>query len=181
MIRKNHLIKINLAGGIISSGDLASIISAAENAHISEVHFGIRQQMFLKVTEQYLVQFQTSLHKAQISFEVNMDNYPNIVSSYVAEDVFSNSKWLSEGLYRDILDGFDYTPKLKINIVDCHQTLVPFFTGNFNFISSSTGNYFFLYIRFPKTRSIYRWPQLVYFQDIPRLSKIKIRISFPLR
>ena len=172
MIRKNHLVKINLAGGIISAGELASIIAAAENAHVSEVHFGTRQQMFLKVTEQYIGQFQASLQKAEVPFEVNQEFHPNIVSSYVTENVFSNSKWLSEGVYRDILDGFDYTPSLKINIVDCDQTLVPFFTGNINFISSSTGNYFFLYIRFPKTRFIYRWPQLVYFQDIPRISKL---------
>lgn len=181
MIRKNHLVKINLAGGIVPAGYLASIIAAAETAHVSEIHFGTRQQMFLKVTEPYINSFQTSLQKAEIAFEVNRDEYPNIVSSYVTENVFSNSKWLSEGVYRDILDGFDYTPGLKINIVDCDQTLVPFFTGNFNFISSATGNYFFLYIRFPKTRGIYRWPQLVYFQDIPRISKVleKLIVSSP--
>lgn len=178
MLRKNHIIKINLAGGIISAGDLASIISAAENARVSEVYFGTRQQMFLKVTEQYLAQIQALLQKAEVSFEVNQDFYPNIVSSYVTENVFSNSKWLSEGVYKDILDGFDYRPRLKINIIDCDQTFIPFFTGNINFISSSTGNYFFLYIRFPRTRVVYRWHQLVYFQDIPRISKILEELIF---
>ncbi|MGZ5133748.1 MAG: rubredoxin [Flavitalea sp.] len=113
-----------------------------------------------------------------MQYELNSNLFPNIISSYVTENVFGNSNWLSEGVYKDILDGFDYKPRLKINIVDSEQTFVPFFTGNINFLSSGMGNYWYLYIRFPKTTITYRWKSLVYSQDIPRMSKAIEKIIF---
>ena len=172
MIRRNHTIKINLTGGIVSAGDLFAVVAAAENARVKEIQFGTRQQMIFKVSDQYVKEVSQALEQSGIQFEVNDDRFPNIVSSYVTENVFGNSRWLSEGVYKDILGFFDYTPALKVNIVDSDQTFVPFFTGNINFISSGTGNYWYLYIRFPKTKILYRWRELVYSQDIPRISKL---------
>src|SRR5688572_13750281 len=172
MIRKNHIIKINLTGGIVSPGDLYSIVDVAEKARVGDVQFGTRQQMMFKVSEQYLEEIRLDLQRSGMQFEVNDDCFPNIVSSYVTENVFANSGWVSEGVYKDILDGFDYKPGLKINIVDRDQTFVPFFTGNINFISSGLGNYWYLFIRFPKTTILYRWKVLLYSQDIPRISML---------
>lgn len=172
MLRRNHIIKINLRGGIVSAGDLLSIVSTAEKARVTDIQFGTRQQIFFKVSDKYLEELTSSLENSGISFEINEDSFHNIVSSYVIENVFGNANWLSEGVYKDILDGFDYTPALKVNIVDREQTFVPFFTGNINFITSAIGNYWYLYIRFPKTNIIYRWRDLLYSQDIPRVSKL---------
>lgn len=171
MLRKNHIIKVNFTGGLTSAGDLYSIVTAAENARVKDIQFGTRQQMIFKVSEQYLQEIGKGLHQSGIQFEVNDDCFPNIVSSYVTENVFTNSGWVSEGVYKDVLDGFDYKPGLKINIVDRDQTFVPFFTGNINFVSSSIGNYWYLYVRFPKTKIIYRWSGLVYSGDIPAISR----------
>ena len=178
MIRKYNIIKINLAGGIVPAGDLYTIVTAAEKAGVHAVQFGTRQQVIFKVSEQYLDEFSLELERSGISFEVNNDRFPNIISSYGTENVFGSSRWLSEGVYKDILDGFDYKPVLKINIVDSDQTFVPFFTGNVNFISSGTGNYWYLYIRFPKTKTLYRWKGLVYSQDIPRISRAIEEVIF---
>lgn len=178
MIRRNNTIKINLPGGIVSAGDLFSLVKAAENARVSDLQFGTRQQIIFKVADIYIEELTETLEQSSIQFEVNNDRFPNIVSSYVTENVFGNSNWLSEGVYKDILDGFDYKPALKINIVDRDQTFVPFFTGNINFIASGTGNYWYLYIRFPKTTILYRWKDLVYSQDIPRISKVIEEIVF---
>ena len=171
MTRKTHIVQINLPGGIISAGDLLSIVNAAEVAKVPQLQFGTRQQLILKVSDQLLNVLRNSLDQCGLQYEVNTNQFPNIVSSYVTENVFRSASWLSESVYKDVLDGFDYRPGLKINIVDAEQTFVPFFTGNINFISSSTGNYWYLYIRFPKTRIIYRWKVLVYSQDLPRISK----------
>lgn len=172
IIKKSNIVKINLPLGIISSGDLHAIMCAAENAQVKDVQFGVRQQLYCKVAEKFLTDFLASLEKIKISYEVNEEQYPNIVSSYVTEDVFQNANWLSEGVYKDILDLFDFQPKLKININDNMQTFVPFFTGNINFISSNTNNYWYLYVRFPKTTHMYRWPALIYTEDIPRICKV---------
>ena len=107
---------------------------------------------------------------ADIMFELDADIHPNIISAYAIEDVFYHADWLREGVYKDILDLFDYRPQLKINLVDNNQTFFPFFTGNLNFIASGTSNYWYLYIRFPKTNILYAWPSLVYSEDIPGLS-----------
>jgi rubredoxin len=171
MIRKNHTVKINLPGGIVAAGDMFAIVTAAENARVSDIQFGTRQQIIFKVGDQYIQEIKSTLEQCGIQFEINSDRFPNIVSSYVTENVFRNSHWLSEGVYKDILDGFDYKPALKINIVDSDQTFVPFFTGNINFISSDMGNYWYLYIRFPRTTHLYRWRYLVYSQDIPLISR----------
>lgn len=128
--------------------------------------------MFCKVVDKYGATFLQELESAGISFEANEDRFPNIVSSYVTEGVFQNANWVSEGLYKDILDGFDFRPRLKINLVESKQTFVPFFTGNINFISSDTGNYWYLYLRFPKTTIVYPWKDLIYIRDIPRISRL---------
>ncbi|MBS1524198.1 MAG: rubredoxin [Bacteroidetes bacterium] len=85
---------------------------------------------------------------------------------------------MKEGVYRDIFDLFNYQPKLKINLVDQQQTFVPFFSGNLNFISSDISNYWHFYIRFPKSNQFYRWPSLVYSDDIAVLAKITEDVVF---
>lgn len=172
MTKRNHFVKINLGGGIVSAGDFTAIVFAAEQARVTEVQFGTRQQLILKLQDEYLSPLKESLKKTGLTFEIDSDQFPNIVSSYVTENVFGNSGWLSEGVYKDILDSFDYNPLLKINIVDREQTFVPFFTGNINFVSSGTGNYWYLYVRFPKTKALFRWKHLVYTQDISRISQL---------
>ncbi len=171
MARQKNIVKINLPGGILSSGNLRTIVKACETALIKEIRLGSRQQLFIEVTDTKLDEFLQILLTHQISFETDQDDYPNILSSYVAHELFNIQNWLTEGVYVDILDSFDYKSKLKINIVDSTQTMVPFFTGNINFISSQIPNYWFLYIRFPKTAVNYQWKGLVYSEDISAISK----------
>jgi hypothetical protein len=172
MFRKNYTVKINLPGGIVAGGDLHAIVEAAEAAKVGEVRFGTRQQLFCKVADKYGARFLGQLREAGISYEANEDIYPNIVSSYVTEDVFQQANWVSEGMYKDILDGFDFRPRLKINLIEASQSFVPFFTGHVNFISSPTGNYWYLFFRWPGAAELYRWKGLIYSRDIPRISRL---------
>ncbi|MGI4750787.1 MAG: rubredoxin [Janthinobacterium lividum] len=165
------VIKINLPGGIVSPGDLQEILNLAKKSGTTDIVFGNRQQLFFRVKEASLEDVNHELLMANIDHEKDADLQPNIMSSYVTEDIFDNSDWLREGVYKDILDGFDFRPRLKINLVGSNQTFVPFFTGNLNFISSEVNNYWFLYIRFPKTNQLYCWPSLIYSEDIPAVSK----------
>lgn len=168
---KNHQIKVNLPGGIVSVGDLSAILEILESAGIAHVRFGTRQQLYFSASAVQLEDIEHGFLISDTDFETDNDRHPNIVSSYVAEDLFNNSNWLREGVYRDILDTFSYIPRLKINLIDDSQTLIPFFSGNLNFISSDIGNYWHLYVRFPKTNNIYYWSSLVYSEDIAELSK----------
>ncbi len=169
---KKHIIKINLPGGIVAAGDLLDILNSAEKAGISTVSLGNRQQLFLAVTEDGLEDLEHEFLIADIDYEKDADTYPNIISSYVSEDIFSVSNWLREGVYKDILDGFEFKPQLKINLADNNQTFIPFFTGNLNYIASGISNFWHLHIRFPKTNNFYSWPSLVYTEDIAALSRL---------
>lgn len=169
-IGTRHIVKINLPGGIVAAGDLLDILNAAEKSGIENISLGNRQQLFLSVSSEQLEDLSHEFAIADIDFETDADIHPNIISSYVSEDIFSSSNWLREGVYKDILDLFEAKPKLKINIADNNQTFIPFFTGNLNFIASETSNYWHLHIRFPKTNIFYTWPILIYTEDIPALS-----------
>jgi rubredoxin len=172
MFRKNYLVKINLPGGIIAAGDLYTIVEAAERAKVPDMQFGARQQLYCKVADQYGPPFFRELEQAGIFFETEKESHPNIISSYVTESVFGKSQWVSEGLYKDILAGFDFRPRLKINLVESSQSLIPFFTGHLNFISSTVNNHWHLYVRRPGTNEMFGWKTGVYSPDISRLSRL---------
>ena len=153
--------KVNFTGGIISPGYLLHIMQAVEDAGIEEVRFGLRQQLLINAGNKHHDRLVASLKKNEIEYEVNTNRYPNIISSYAAEAIFAPDSWLREGVYKDIFDLFDYMPRLKINISDANQTFTPFFTGHINWIASSSGHFWYLFIRFPKMNELYQWPELV--------------------
>jgi len=173
-----HLIKINLPGGLVSAGDLYEILLIAEKAGADGIRFGNRQQLYFAICDDQLEDFETEMLRTEIYFEIDNDAQPNIVSSYVADTIFNQESWLREGVYKDILDSFDFQPRLKINMVDSQQTFVPFFSGNFNFITSDISNYWYFYVRFPKSGKYFCFPSLVYSDDIPSLAKTAEEIIF---
>lgn len=163
--------KVNFTGGIISPGYLLHIMKAVEEAGIEEVRFGLRQQLLINSGNKNYDRLVASFEINKVEYEVNTNHYPNIISSYAAEGIFAPDSWLSEGVYKDIFDLFDHKPRLKINISDANQSFTPFFTGHINWIASSANHFWYLFIRIPKTKELYQWSELVYTNDVPRLSK----------
>lgn len=159
-------IKVNLPGGFVSIGDLKALLLAIEAAGIRTIKVGTRQQILFAATSAQLEALTYDLFNQELVHEVNTDYYPNIVSSYVSDGIFNQSRWLREGVYKDILASFEFVPKLKVNIVDANQSLVPYYTGNLNFVSSDVGNFWHVFVRWPKTNQIFAWSSLVYSMDI---------------
>ena len=169
----NHtIIKINFKGGIISPGYLYNIMVAVAKAGIRHVSFGLRQQLIIETSDNSLNILRKELAKLQVTFQTDTDSIPNIVSSYPAEEIFLSHNWLSEGVYKDIFDEIDYDPVLKINISNSDQSFTPLFTGNINWVASKHAHYWHLFIRFPKTNTIYEWDKLTYTNDVARLTKL---------
>jgi len=178
-MKPRYTIKINFRGGIISPGELYNILVAATKAGIYYVSFGLRQQLLIDAPAETAYILTEELQKLEVFFETDADDFPNIISSYPAEEVFIHNTWLSEGIYKDIFDGIDYQPKLKINVSDSNQSFTPMLTGNINWVASSTAQHFWhLFIRFPKTNTIVEWNEMVYTNDVARLSKEIERIIF---
>ena len=170
-MRHAYRFKINFTGGIISPGSLLNLLDALTKTVITELRFGLRQQLLIDVSLKDHDQVAAALKDHNIFFEVNKDEFPNILSSYPAEEIFIHETWVREGVYKDIFDLFDYKPSLKINISDEGQTFTPFFTGNINWIASRDPQFWYLYLRFPKTNILFPCKDLFYTNEIPRVSK----------
>ena len=171
-MRDYYNIKINLPGGIASPGYLKEILSAAWNAQVRNVRFGNRQQLLMIVHYEEMKSLEKSLKKSGIDYEINSERLPNIISSYCGEDVFRTGQWLGANEYHTVLDSFDYSPQLKVNISDSNQSFTPFFTGNLNFISSPEPNFWYLYIRPKQGNTLYKWKDLIYTNEIGRIVRI---------
>ncbi|MBD2703655.1 rubredoxin [Spirosoma sp. BT702] len=170
-MRDYYSLKINLPGGIVAPGALQNVLTLAYESGIRQVRFGARQQLLMTVHYEDMRLLEKQLKQQSIPHEVNTEQYPNIISSYCGEDVFRTGAWLRESEYHTILDQFDYEPRLKVNLSDSSQSFTPFFTGNLNFIASSEPHFWYLYVRPKQTNVVFRWPQLIYTNDIGRLAK----------
>jgi rubredoxin len=167
-----HLVlRIFMPGGIIAHNDLAKILALSKKFNVTNIQFGLRQDINIMVDRSQQTAISAELDKLEFDYEFNTDWSRNIVTSYVSNGVFVSESWLTEGTYLDILDSFDYKPKLRINIVDPNQGLVPILTGNLNFIASKNNNYWYLKMELPNWFSdMTDWPSLVYSYDIAKVA-----------
>ncbi|HEV8513772.1 MAG TPA: rubredoxin [Cyclobacteriaceae bacterium] len=172
--KKSDLIRVFVKGGFLSPANLLKILDISAQAGNKYVLFGSRQDIMFPINGASRPQIDQQFKSININYELGSDQSvnQNIVSSYAAVNVIETTPWVKEDTYNVITDNFDYTPKLKINLVDPRQSLVPLFTGELNFVASSEDNYWYLYIRDGrKKNSIELWPRLISGLDIPKLSK----------
>lgn len=183
MKRKSDLIRAFVKGGFLSPADLLKIMELSKNLGNKYVLFGSRQDIMFPSNGSDEHALAKAFGAINIEYEVGSDQsvYQNIVSSYAAVNVVETTNWVKEDTYNVVIDAFDYTPRLKINIVDPVQGLVPLFTGELNFIVSKEENYWYLYIRDPRKGHVIEcWPRLIYGHDIPKIAKELEKIFFEL-
>ena len=162
---------INFRGGIIAPDQLYNIMVAIQRIRIPYVRFGLRQQLMVELEPYHMEEFSALLTELGVSFTSDVNEQPNIISSYPAEDVFIQDTWLSETVYKDLLNAIDFNPKIKVNICDNNQSITPMLTGNINWIAAAgTPHYWHLFIRFPRTNVVYEWDQLTATKDLPKLT-----------
>ena len=172
---ENDLIRVFANGGILSPADLITIMEISKKLGNDHIAFGSRQDVIFSSNGKSQRVIKNAFADLDINYELGTDNsvYQNIVSSYVAVNVVDTTNWVREGVYQVIMDDFDYLPKLKINIVDPVQSVVPLFSGQINFVASTVENYWYLYLRNPqKENKLERWPRLVYSQDIAKIARM---------
>lgn len=166
-----NTIKINFKGGIIHPADLYNILLAAGKSGLGYVRFGLRQQLLLDIALENLELLTTELGKLGIGYEINNEEFPNIISSYPAEEVFILNTWVKAEVYHEIFKLFNYTPRLKINICDASQSFTPMLTGNINWAASpGDPDFWYLFIRFPKTNVVYEWKELFHTKNLAGMS-----------
>ncbi|MEO0472118.1 MAG: rubredoxin [Bacteroidota bacterium] len=167
---QENLLRVLIKGGVLSPSEMKQIIELAEQMGLKTLHFGSRQDIiFPNVTN--LADYQHVFPSLTMEYVADRQ-YQNIVSSYVSADIFPATSWLGGATYLNILESFDYEPKLEINIVDSLQQLVPLFTGQINFIASEEEDYWYVYLRLPHWDSIQLYPVLIYTWDIAKVAEV---------
>lgn len=172
-MEKNDLVRVFIRGGVLSPGDMKQILDTAACFGNQAIHFGSRQDILFPVNIRSKAILDHAFQAIRTGYDFDGSNYQNIVSSYVAADMLPATSWLHSDTYLYILDDFEqYRTRLKVNIADPRQTLVPLFTGNLNFVASSQENYWYLYLNLPELGpELQRWPALVYTFDVVRTVK----------
>ncbi|MEX2234508.1 MAG: rubredoxin domain-containing protein [Cyclobacteriaceae bacterium] len=172
--KKSSLIRAFVRGGFLSPVDLLKIMELSRSFGNDYILFGSRQDIMFPSNDLPEDHLEKAFRAINIDYELAGDQsvYQNIVSSYVAVNVVETTSWVKEDTYNVLIDSFEYKPRLKINIVDPLQSLVPLFTGELNFIASREENYWYLLIRDPRKGNITQsWPRLIAGQDISKISK----------
>ncbi|WP_420582783.1 rubredoxin [Reichenbachiella sp.] len=146
-MEKKNLVRVFVKGGILSPGDFLRILTTAKELGTEFIHLGSRQDILFPAKDRSQALLENIFKSINTEYEVNEFTHQNVVSSYVALDVMPNKKWLVPHVYHHILDSFNFRAKHRINLVDPSQSMVPLFTGNINFIASTTDNYWYLYLR----------------------------------
>ncbi|RED44916.1 rubredoxin [Seonamhaeicola aphaedonensis] len=158
--------RLMINGGVLSPGELKYICEAAEGLGLDAISFGSRQDIIFpeKIDEAKFNQFD------KIKFvKPKRDGVENIASSYVSAEILSSTSWLTSDKYLYILEQFKYKPKLRINVTDPKQKLVPLFTGNVNFIASEHEDYWYLYLRLPGWKKTIMYPALIFSWDMDKI------------
>lgn len=165
----DDLHRILLKGGVTSPGELKDYLTMLEGTGLKEVFFGSRQDILFPLFNNELRDLK---NYSKISGTVISNrSYQNIVCSYVSADIFDMTYWLKGSTYLYILEDFNYLPKLKINITDPKQRLVPIFGGNLNFIASEEEDFWYLNIQLPNWKKSEYYPVLIYSWDIVTIAK----------
>ena len=158
--------RLRINGGVLSPGELKYICEAAEGLGLDAISFGSRQDIIFpeKIDKDKFAQFD------KIQFiKPKRDGIENIVSSYVSADILPSTSWLTSDRYLYILEQFKHNLKLRVNIIDPKQRLVPLFTGNVNFIASESEDYWYLYVRLPDWKKTEMYPALIYSWDMDKV------------
>lgn len=171
---KSDLIRAFVKGGILSPADMLRIMDISRTLGNRYVLFGSRQDIMFPSNDANEQHLDKLFREINIDYELGSDSsvYQNIVSSYVAVNISETTNWVKEDTYHFVIDNFDFKPKIKINVVDPLQSIVPLLTGEVNFIASREENYWYLYIRDPRKGNVVEcWPKLIFTQDIAKVCK----------
>ncbi|MFH5886056.1 rubredoxin [Halalkalibaculum sp. DA3122] len=177
-MKKTDLIRAFIPGGLLSPRDLRKILDIARDMGNETVHFGSRQDIMFPGDEVEQRKLDEEFGSIRTQYEWNGQRYQNIVTSFVAVDIMPTTPWVTTGTYYNVLDTFDYRPRLKVNITDPKQSLVPLFNGQLNFVASEHEDYWYLFLKFNPTDDLRRWPVLISSYDIGKVAAALEQLYF---
>ncbi len=174
-----YFLRVLTAGGSISPGDLRKVTALAQDYGLTTLEIGNRQELILaaerKVQREDMAR---RIHALGMTTDEPDALAQNIVSSLPATDVFPDTPWLTAGVYLDVLAQFaelgrnEQPPRLKINLIDRAQPLVPPATGNVNFVAAPEPDYWYVLLRPSGLVKRYVWPVLIASESIGAFARV---------
>ncbi|MDB4297277.1 rubredoxin [Flavobacteriaceae bacterium] len=166
-----NLKRIFIKGGVITPNELKKIINLSKALNLKYIHFGSRQDILLRVKDEQKNLLETYFPEFKLDI-VHDHEHHNIISSYVSSDIFQQTPWLSSSTYLYLHEAFKHSPKLKVNITDPLQRLIPLFNGHINFIASKNEDYWYVNLNLPGWEKDIYYPVLVYTWNIPKIAQV---------
>ncbi len=163
-------VEVYCKGGIISPGELRKIAMIAQQFGAVCLQLGTRQEIRFTIKESFAAEFKTRFDLLGFSYSIGIHEHFNILSSCLVKDILNTKVWLTEGEYRDVLESFDFQPRIAINITDPDQYAVPLFTGVLNFIASTVEGYWNVYFSLPEQKEQGWLPILIQSEKISNFS-----------
>ncbi|WP_428667153.1 hypothetical protein [Runella sp.] len=154
-------LRISTPGGVVTPDELQRLAAVSRQWALGKMEVGFRQDLLMPCTDSQLPALREHLSLQGFQVEGEIPIHPNIVSSVVAQNIFPKLSWLRSGDYLDILDEFDFKPRLKINLIDPTQELIRPLTGELNFIASPTPSFWYLAVNLPALGTMQVWPELL--------------------
>lgn len=152
----NPLVRVLLRGGVVSPADLLQVADMAARVGSEFLYPGVRQDILFPVAGtspdavvEHLGRAGLSSAVVDTSSDLFRGGANNVASSYLAVNVVETTWWLRETVYQKVLDAFATDPRLRVNLVDPFQAIVPLFHGDLNFVASPEEHYWHLYLRLP--------------------------------
>jgi len=170
-MQKLKTYSISFKGGIVSPGYLANILELANSSGVRKVRLGLRQQLIIDVKESSQPIFEKACQAAGIVLEEKRLAKPGIMSAYPVIHFYQEDSWLREGVYKDVFDQFEQSPKYKVNIIAYCQSFVPLYTGHINWVATDKNHYWRLSLRLPETEEILHLDEWIYTNNIGAVTR----------
>ncbi|BDD00673.1 rubredoxin [Persicobacter psychrovividus] len=160
--KKQGLVRIFTTGGMLAPSALHRLIQKLKYFGLSYFHFGSRQDILFPMPEEFsLTEIEEELQDLHLPFEIDTHKKHNVVSTFVTEGYLSSTPWVHADTYQFIFDDITSSPHLKVNLVDPKQQLVPWFSGNLNFLAAESENDWHLFLRNPQDDRLIEFPYLI--------------------
>ena len=165
-------VRIHIPGGNLPPVELRNIISLANSLGADYIEPSSRQEILFDIPIISTTRGEHLVKLSALPFPFDNGDIPNtnIVSSHPVVDIYSQSSWVSEGVYLDILSSFEKQPELKINITDLDQDMFPWWGGDLNFVASERVGFWNL-IWADKENNFFVLPEPIYTNLIPSITK----------
>ncbi|WP_128545504.1 rubredoxin [Larkinella soli] len=174
-----NTLRILTQGGTVSPGDLRRIVVLAREYGVETLEISNRQEMLLPVPKALLREdLARRIEAIGRPTDAADPSVQNVVSSLPATDVFPDTPWLTTGVYLDVLAQLSRPTRLKINLGDPAQSLVPLFSGNINFVASPEPHYWYVFLRPSGAVRRYGWPVLIETESIGAFAEVVERLYF---